>query len=109
MVENFENQLKMQGISLEVFYEMTKSDEKALRDQMKDEALKRVKYSFILEEIQNKENIKVTEKETNEKAETLAKQYGMEKDAFISAVGGLYNIEYELLMEKTINFLKENN
>ena len=33
----------------------------------------------------------------------------MEKDAFISAVGGLYNIEYELLMEKTINFLKENN
>ena len=109
MVENFENQLKMQGISLEVFYEMTKSDEKALRDQMKDEASKRVKYSFILEEIQNKENIKVTEEETNEKAETLAKQYGMEKDAFISAVGGLYNIEYELLMEKTINFLKENN
>ena len=109
MVENFENQLKMQGISLEVFYEMTKSDEKALRDQMKDEASKRVKYSFILEEIQNKENIKVTEEEINEKAETLAKQYGMEKDAFISAVGGLYNIEYELLMEKTINFLKENN
>ena len=109
MVENFENQLKMQGISLEVFYEMTKSDEKALRNQMKDEASKRVKYSFILEEIQNKENIKVTEEETNEKAETLAKQYGMEKDAFISAVGGLYNIEYELLMEKTINFLKENN
>ena len=54
MVENFENQLKMQGISLEVFYEMTKSDEKALREQMKDEASKRVKYSFILEEIQNK-------------------------------------------------------
>jgi hypothetical protein len=47
--------------------------------------------------------------EEYEKAETLGKQYGMEKDAFISAVGGLYNIEYELLMEKTINFLKENN
>ena len=88
---------------------MTKSDEKALREQMKDEAINHVKYSFILEEIQNRENITVSDEETNEKAETLAKQYGMEKDAFISAVGGLYNIEYELLMEKTINFLKENN
>ena len=109
MIENFENQLKMQGISLEVFYEMTKSDEKALREQMKDEAINHVKYSFILEEIQNRENITVSDEETNEKAETLAKQYGMEKDAFITAVGGLFNIKYEVLMEKTINFLKENN
>lgn len=109
MIENFENQLKMQGISLEVFYEMTKSDEKALREQMKDEAINHVKYSFILEEIQNKENITVSDEETNEKAETLAKQYGMEKDAFITAVGGLFNIKYEVLMEKTIKFLKENN
>ena len=46
MIKHFEEQIKMQGISLDVFFEMTKSNEEALREQMKEEAEKHVLYRF---------------------------------------------------------------
>ena len=42
MLRQYEENLKMQGITLEQFYQFTNSDEAALKDQMKEEALKRV-------------------------------------------------------------------
>lgn len=109
MVEHFEEQLRMQGISKEVFFEMTKSDDKALREQMKEEAVNHVKYRFILEEIQKLEKINVTDEEANKEVEKYAKQYNMNSEEFLKAVGGLESIKYEVLMQKTIDFLKENN
>ena len=43
MLRQYEENLKMQGITLEQFYQFTNSDEAALKEQMKEEALKRVK------------------------------------------------------------------
>ena len=44
MVEQFGEHIKMQGISLEQFYQFTNSNKEALKEQYKEEALKRVKY-----------------------------------------------------------------
>ena len=51
MMHQYEDNLKMQGITLDMFYKFTNSDEQALKDQMRGEAEKRVKYRFMLEEI----------------------------------------------------------
>ena len=51
MIEQFEQHISMQGISIEQFYQITNSNEEKLREQYKDEALKRIKYRLILEEI----------------------------------------------------------
>ena len=51
MMKQYEQNLQMQGISLQQFYQFTNSDEKALRDQMHEEAEKRVKLRLMLEEI----------------------------------------------------------
>ena len=50
MIKQYEQNLQMQGLSLEQFYKFTNSDEQALRDQMKDEATKRIKFRLMLEE-----------------------------------------------------------
>lgn len=109
MIKQYEENLKMQGLTLEQFYKFTNSDEAALKDQMREEATKRVKSRLFLEEVVKLEKIEVTEEETNKEAEELAAKYNMKKDEFLNLFGGLEMVKYDLEMRKAIEILKENN
>ena len=109
LMGRFEEQIKMQGISLELYYQFTKSDEKALRSQMENEAFKNVLYRLMLEEISKSEKMEVTEEEADKEADELAKKYQMKKEEFLSQFGGLDMVKYDLEIRKVVNFLKENN
>ena len=109
LMHRMEENLKMQGISLELFYQYTHSDEKALRDQLEKEAFQNVLYRLMLEEIMNQEQIEVTEEDADKEAEELAKKYQMEKEELLKSFGGLDMIAYDLEMRKTIELLKEAN
>ncbi len=109
MVHRFGEQLQMQGVSLDVYYEMTKTKEEDLKNQMKEEAKTHIEYRFILEEIQRIENITVTEEEIDENAKKTAAQYNMNPEEFLNAIGGIESMKYELEVKKVIDFLKENN
>ena len=71
----YEENLKMQGITLDMFYQFTNSTAEDLEKQMHPEAEKRVKYRFMLEEIATLEKVEVTDEEANKEAEDLAKKY----------------------------------
>ena len=109
MLRQYEENLKMQGITLEQFYQFTNSDEAALKDQMKEEALKRVKERLLLESIKEQEKIEATEEEVEKEADSLAEKYNMKKDEFLKLFGGLEMVKYDLEMRKAIEFLKDNN
>lgn len=109
MIKNFEEQIRMQGISLEVFFEMIKSSEKDLRAQMEEEAKKHVLYRIILEKITELEKIEVTDKEANEEAEKLAKMYAVSKDEFLSMYGDITMLKYEIEVKKVLEFLTLEN
>ena len=49
--------MAMQGISLDIYYQFTKSSEEDLRKQMDKEAYQNVLYRLMLEEIMNLEKI----------------------------------------------------
>ena len=109
MLRQYEENLRMQGLTLEQFYKFTNSDEQALRDQMHEEAEKRVLSRFMLEEVAKAEKIDITDKEAEEEAQKLAEKYQMEKDEFLKMFGGLDMIKYDQKMRKAIEVLKENN
>lgn len=109
LIKRFEEQMKMQGISLDLYYQFTNSTEKDLKNQMEKEAYSNVLYRLMLEEITNLEKIEITEKETKKEVEELAKKYQMEQEEFLNQFGGLDMIEYDLKMRKTIELLKELN
>ena len=109
MLRQYEENLKMQGITLEQFYQFTNSDEAALKEQMKEEALKRVKERLLLEAIKAQEKIEATEEEVEKDADDLATKYNMKKDEFLNLFGGLEMVKYDLEMRKAIEFLKDNN
>ena len=98
----------MQGITLEQFYQFTNSNEDMLKEQMKDEAVKRIKYRLMLEEIIKLEKLTATDEEADKEASEIASKYGMEKEDFLTQFGGLEMIKYDLEMRKAIDVLKGN-
>ena len=106
MIHEYGHNLEMQGINLEMFYQYTNSDEQALREQMRHDAEKRVKYRFMLEEIATLEKVKVTDKQVDTEATKLAKQYNVSKDEFLAHSGGVEAIRYDLMIAKVIEIIK---
>ncbi|MBR3199218.1 MAG: trigger factor [Bacilli bacterium] len=106
MLKEYEQNLKMQGISLEQFYQFTNSNEEALKDQMREEATKRVTYRLMLEEIAKEEKIEITDKEAKEEVKKLSEKYQMKEDEFLMNFGGLDLVKYDLKMRKAMDVLK---
>ena len=106
MLAQYEENLKMQGLTLEQFYQFTNSDEEALKNQMHEEAEKRVAIRLLLEAIIKEEKIEVTKEETEKELEELLKQYQMEKEDFLKATGGLEMVKYDLKVKKAFDIIK---
>ena len=109
LMKRFEEQMRMQGISLDLYYQFTQSNEANLRNQLEKEAYSNVLYRLMLEEIMNLEKIEVSVEEAEKEAEELARKYQMEKEEFLSQFGGIDMVQYDLEMRKTIELLKEAN
>ena len=107
MVEQFAQHISMQGISIEQFYQYTNSNKDALKDQYKEEALKRIKFRLILESIIKEEKIKVTDKEIDAEVEEIAKKYNMTKEEVKKQYNNsLDYIKYDLEVRKAFNIIK---
>ena len=76
----FLNDMQRQGISPELYYQITGTTEKDLHVQMEADADERTKTSLVLEQIIKDENIVVSEEEVAAEIEELAKQYNMDAD-----------------------------
>lgn len=109
LMGRFAEQMKMQGISLDLYYQFTGSNEEQLRSQMEKEAFNNVLYRLMIEEIQQIEKIVVSDEDAEKEAEELAKKYQMDKEDFLNQFGGLEMIKYDLEVRKVIELLKELN
>ncbi len=107
MVEEFANNISMQGISIDQFYKYTNSNEDILKDKYKEEALKRIKYRLIIDEIKKKEKISVDDSEVDKKLDELAKKYNMTKEEVKKQYGeNLDYVKYDLEVEKVFKLIK---
>lgn len=107
MVEQFEQHISMQGINIEQFYQITNSNEEKLREQYKDEALKRIKYRLILEEIIKQEKIEVKDSEVEDRILELAKKYNVTEDEVKKQYdNNLEYIAYDLKVRKAFDIIK---
>ena len=78
-----------------------------LEKMMHPQAEARIKTRYLLEEVVEKEKIKVTEKEVKEEIKKNAEKYGMKEEEFVTAIGGEEGIEYDLKMKKALEIIKE--
>jgi trigger factor len=108
MLQEFEQRLQMQGMNMELYFQFSGQDENALRGQMKEEAVNRVRVALTLEAIVKAENIEVSDEDVNAELEKMAGMYNMTVDNIKQALGGLDGIKGDLQKQKAVEFLIEN-
>lgn len=79
-MDYFLNNMNRQGISPELYYQITNTTEADLHEQFEEEAELRTKTNLVLEAIVAAENIEASESEIENEVESLASQYGIEVD-----------------------------
>lgn len=109
MIHKFEHQLQMQGLNLDMYLQFTRSDIKALRDQMEKDAYQHVLYRLMLEEIVKLEKIEITDEDVEKEIKELAEKYNVTEEEFVKQFGGKEMMKYDLEMRKVIEVLKEAN
>ena len=109
MIHQWEEQLKSQGLTLDQYMEFTGTTHEDMHKQMEPEALRRVKYRYMLEAVSEAEKIEVTDEEVEKDIEEMATNYGISKEELVDAFGGKEVLAYDSKMRKTLKFLEENN
>ena len=80
MMQNFQYQLSMSGMTLKDYMQMLGMNEQSLRQNMAASAEARVRSELMLEEVVKAENIQVSDEEVAARYDEMAKQSGMELD-----------------------------
>ncbi|MEK3882659.1 trigger factor [Paenibacillus sp. PL2-23] len=112
MVKDFENRLKMQGMSLDLYFQFSGQSEEVLRGQMRADAEKRVRNNLVLEAIAKAEGFEASDEDVNEELEKLSKQYNRPAEELRSIFeknGNISNLQEDILLRKTIKFLLDNS
>ena len=109
LIHRMDEQLKMQGLSLELYQEYAKISHEDLHKQFESEARKNVLYRLILEELVKLEKIEVTLDEAEKEADTQAAKYGMTREDLLKEFGGIDMIMYDMEVRKVFDKLKEYN
>ena len=111
-INRFAQELQMQGMSLNQYFEMTGQDIEKMRESIKESAEKSVKRDLVLTEIAKAENVQATEEEVNAELDRTALMYGMDREGLIAEVrkSGNYarfidEIKYQIINRKTVDLL----
>lgn len=80
LVDDFTNRITQQGLTVEQYYQFTGMSAEKMNEEMKGQALRRIKTRLVLEAIAKAENIQVSDERLHEELEKMAKAYNMEAD-----------------------------
>jgi len=105
MVNDYAGRLQQQGFQLAQFLQMTGQSEEQLRDQMKVDALNRVKLRLVLEKIADVENIEATDEIIDAEFAKIAEQYSMEVEK-IKEIIPADNLAYDVKLQQALELVK---
>ena len=108
MLKDTENRLQQQGINLDLYFKFTGSTLEGLKEQLREQAIKRIRYNLTLEQIAKEENIEVTEEDINEEFNRLAQTYNMPVDQVKSFFPDTTHFKQDIALRKAVDFLVEN-
>ena len=109
LIHRTEENLKYQGISLDLYYQFTKTTEEDMRKQLEPEAFKNVMYRLILEEVMKIEKIEVSDEDLEKEIKEMTEKYKITRDDLEKEFGNFDNLKYDLQVRKTFERLSELN
>lgn len=107
MVNDYARRLESQGIPFKQYCEITGMTADKLGDQMRPQALKRIKTRLTLEAVVKAENITASEEEVEKQFDQMAENYKMEKEQIKNMFGEeqLNQLKDDLAVQAAVDFL----
>lgn len=110
LIDEFAQQLSMQGLSLEQYFMFTGMNRNMMMEQTKPRAEKKIKARLVLEAVADAEKMEVTEEEYENELKDMAESYKMEidklKDVLMAEDEKM--IKKDLKIKKAIDFVVAN-
>ncbi|MGL5299844.1 MAG: trigger factor, partial [Weissella confusa] len=99
--------MQQQGISPELYYQITGSSEDDLHKQYEEGAERRVKTNLVLEAIVKAENIKPSADDIAAEVKSLADQYGMDEAAVRGALSDDM-LSHDIAIKQVVDMIVDN-
>ncbi len=109
-VNELDQQLKYQGMSIDMYLKYLGKDMNALRTEMKEDAHEKVAKRIILKSIADAENIEVSDDELQAELQRLADQYGMDVDKVRENIGeaNMGMVKNDIKLRKAMDLVYDN-
>ncbi|HZK60939.1 MAG TPA: hypothetical protein VFC41_02605, partial [Anaerovoracaceae bacterium] len=110
MMNEFKQQLSQQGLNLEQYFEYLQKDAASFREDLREEATKKVKTGMLVLAVAKTETIEVTKEETDKELELMAIQYKLDVDKIKEMLGAenFSFLEKDIKIRKAVDFMYEN-
>lgn len=110
MLNEFNQQLSAQGLSLEQYVQFTGGSLDALKDQMRPDALIRVKTGLVIEKVMEQEDLEVSEADIEEELQKFAEmqKQDIEEIRKIFSQDNYAYLKSNLKSRKAVDFLVDN-
>ena len=110
MIQELDQQLRYQGLTVGQYMEFTGKDAAAFRDEIRPDAERQVKTRMILNGIVEAEKLEVSDEETEEEIKKMAEQYQMTADKVKEMIGeeNIAYLQKDLKIKKAIDFIYDN-
>ena len=105
MFNEFNQRLSQQGMNFELYTQILGQTEEDVREQMREDAGKRVRSRLVLEKIAEVEELKVEENEVEEEYSKIAEMYNMELEQVKELVAP-DAIQYDILLRKAVELVQ---
>lgn len=108
LLEDFEDTLRRQGLSLEEYRRMSGQSDGSLRDELRERATRQVERALTLGKLSEAEHLAVSDTEIDDEIQTMMLSFGAEAglvQQFLSAPEMRRRIASRLLAEKTVERL----
>ena len=110
MMSEFDQQLRSQGLDLNTYMQYLGKEPKDFRDELKEEAHKKVKTRMIVTAVADQEKFEVTDEGIDQELENIAKQYGFEADKMKETLGvqNLGMIAGDIKVRKAVDLMYDS-
>ena len=110
MIDEFAQRITQQGLSFEQYMQFSGMTMDKLKEQVRPDAVSRIKSSLVLEKIAEEEKIEVTEEEIDAEMQRIADAYGMEIDKIKEIMGDAEreSMKKDLAVQKAVDFVMEH-
>ncbi|AGR42018.1 trigger factor [Spiroplasma diminutum] len=109
LYREFEAKVQSQKITMKDYKKQTGLSDQDIRNELFDDAKKRIESYLITDQVRNTEKFEVSKEEMEAKYETLAKTFGVETDFIKNSLLPEPQVKEEIIREKIVDFLYENN